>query len=82
MNLINQLNELADKWFADVKQTKINAARMNEPPEDRPTGRIMTEHGATCIFHCAYQLKEVLDSFTSATSETPKKMKSKQMSQS
>lgn len=75
--MIDQLTQLADEWLASACRSYINAGRMHESLEDRPTGKIMTEHGANCQIHCAIQLKELLSSLSASASETPKKMKSK-----
>ena len=72
-----QLEQLADTWLASAKQAYINAERMHESLEDRPTGKIMTEHGATCKMHCVLQLREVIDTISTASSKTPKKPKLK-----
>ena len=77
-----QLEQLADKWLASAKQGYVNAERMHEPVEDRPTGREMTELGAICEYNCAKQLKDLLSSLSVSSLKTSRKMKSKKRSQS
>jgi hypothetical protein len=71
----NSLVHLIDKWLAQAKQSYINAARTEELPEDRPTGKDLIESRANQLVHCAEELKEVLPSLSASISKIPKKLK-------
>ena len=80
--MIGQLTQLADKWLAQARQGYINASRLQENHDDRPTGKELLEHGANCEIHCALQLKEILSSLSVSSLKTPKKTRSKGMNRS
>jgi hypothetical protein len=80
--MLNKLSSLVDKWLAEARQDYINAERLKDVPNERPTGKYMIEYGARRIIYCAEELKEALSSLSPSALKTPKKTKSKEVRRS
>jgi hypothetical protein len=64
MNLLH----LAEKWEESARRAFVSAERQEDDPSNRPTGKILIEHGVMCYANCARELREALASVSPQSS--------------